>query len=351
MSRGIVVALLLACVMTASASASSARTAPATAPVPSPGQVYTGVSVGSASGFESAVGKHAAIYGEFVTWGQSIHFAFAAAASAHAALMLHISTAEGYGARQVITPAGIARGDGDAYLVSLGQLIASYHHPVYIRLLPEMDQANNGYCGFNADGSSRGPQYAPSAFVAAWRRAVLVLRGGSVAGIDAQLRTLGMPDVQGVARTQSLATPVVSFVWTPQVAGSPDIAANSPAAYYPGDQYVDWVGTDFYSRFPNFAGLSAFYAQYPQKPFAFGEWAIWGADNPSWVDQLFGWIDSHKRVQMTLYNQGYGADSPFALHQYPASADAIRSELASPRFLSYTPDWLGQQGRALQRGQ
>src|SRR5579862_4403995 len=201
-ARRIATAILLACIAAGSASAAPRQNTPAaTAPVPSPGHVYTGVSVGSASGFASQVGKHPAIYGEFVTWGQSIHFAFAAAASAHAALMLHISTAEGYGARQVITPAGIARGDGDAYLVSLGQLIASYHHPVYIRLLPEMDQANNGYCGFNADGSSRGPQYAPVAFIAAWRRAVLVLRGGAVAGIDAKLYALGMPPVAGVSPT------------------------------------------------------------------------------------------------------------------------------------------------------
>ena len=59
-----------------------------------------------------------------------------------------------------------------------------------------------------------------------------------------------------------MPTPAVSFVWTPQVAGSPDIPANSPAAYYPGDRYVDWVGTDFYSRFPNFTGLETFYNEF-----------------------------------------------------------------------------------------
>ena len=311
----------------------------ATPLLPRAGFVLAGVSAGSPGTFAAEAGKHPAVFGEFVTWGQSIHWAFNLAAAAHARLMLHISTTMGYGAPQKITPAGIAHGDGDAYLLSLGHLIASNGKPVYVRLLPEMDQANNAYCAFNADGSSRGPSYAPSAFVAAWRRVVIVLRGGSVAGIDAQLHALGERRLSGVPATASLPTSPISFVWTPQVAGSPDIPANSPAAYYPGDRYVDWVGTDFYSRFPNFTGLEAFYQQYPQKPFAFGEWAIWGAESPGFVNELFAWVNTHKRVRMMLYNQGYDASGPLSLHGYPASAAAIRSALSPARFLAYTAEW------------
>src|ERR1022692_2992836 len=49
------------------------------------------------------------------------------------------ATAQGYGGRQVITPAAIAVGDGDGYLLTLSQLIASHGQPVYIRLFPEMN--------------------------------------------------------------------------------------------------------------------------------------------------------------------------------------------------------------------
>ena len=58
----------------------------------------------------------------------------------------------------------------------------------------------------------------------------------------------------------------------------------------PATAYVDWVGTDFYSKFPNFTGLDAFYKAFAGKPFAFGEWAIWGGDNPAFVDELFKWV-------------------------------------------------------------
>ena len=323
----------------AAAPARSFATAPPSSLVPVAGSVYTGVSSGSPTQFAGQVGKHPAIYGEFVTWGQSIHFAFNDAAAAHARLMLHISTSQGLGTRQAITPLGIAKGDGDGYLLSLSRLIASHGKPVYIRLLPEMNNANNAYCAINMDGSSRGPSYSPTAFIAAWRRVVVVLRGGSLSAIDARLGALGQPALRGVSAGGSVARSPISFVWTPETAGTPNIPANSAATYFPGNDYVDWVGTDFYSKFPNFTGLDTFYKQYPNKPFAFGEWAIWGGDNPAFVDQFFAWIGSHKRTQMIVYNQGFTSSGPFALSADPGSTAAIRSLVAPARFLAHTPEW------------
>ena len=59
--------------------------------------------------------------------------------------MLHISTQDGYGTPEAFTPLEIARGQGDAYLVRLNHRIAEYGEPTYIRLMAEMNQANNGY--------------------------------------------------------------------------------------------------------------------------------------------------------------------------------------------------------------
>jgi mannan endo-1,4-beta-mannosidase len=313
-------------------------TAPPSVLLPPPGEVYTGVSSGSTGEFAAEVGKHPAVYGEFVTWGQSIHFAFNDAAAAHTRLMLHISTSQGFGARQAITPGGIAAGDGDGYLLSLSQLIAAHGRPVYIRLFPEMNNANNAYSAYNMDGSSRGPLYSTTAFIAAWRRVVTVLRGGPVTLIDERLAALGQPRLHGIAAGGEVARSAVSFVWTPETAGTPAIAANDPINYYPGDAYVDWVGTDFYSKFPNFTGLDTFYKQFSSKPFAFGEWAIWGGDNPGFVNELFAWVNQHQRVKMLVYNQGILTNGPFRLNLDPASTAAIRAQLAPQRFLAYTSD-------------
>src|SRR5207244_10004052 len=125
----------------------------------------------------------------------------------------------------------------------------------------------------------RGRPHSTAMFRQAWRRAVIVVRGGPLAAIDAKLRALHLPPLHGVR--DGLARVPVAFVWSPQVAGAPDTAANSPAAYWPGAAYVDWVGTDFYSKFPNWAGLERFYNSSRGKPFAFGEWALWGRDDPS----------------------------------------------------------------------
>jgi hypothetical protein len=131
-----------------------------------------------------------------------------------------------------------------------------------------------------------------------------------------------------------LPRPDVALMWVPQTRGTPDIPANMPRAYWPGGEYVDWVGTDFYSRFPNFHWLEDFYRDFPGKPFVFGEWAMWGRDDPAFVRRLFGWIAAHPRVKMQLYNQGKLSDGPFRLVRYPRSRAALRDELRHRRHLT-----------------
>ena len=48
------------------------------------------------------------------------------------------------------------------------------------------------------------------------------------------------------------------------------------------------MGTDFYSKFPNFTGLDRFYRDFARegRPFAFGEWAMWGRDDAGFVNRF-----------------------------------------------------------------
>jgi len=303
--------------------------------------VFTGLTSGSFDAFEHQVGKHPAVEGVFVTWGEPLGFAFAQAHRNHARLMLHISTAQGYGAPEQITPLGIARAQGDRYLLRLSEQIALSGEPVYIRLFPEMNNANNDYCAFNNDGSYRGDSHSIAAFRQAWRRVVIIERGGPIKTIDAKLHALGMPPLRE-ATTPTLPRSPVAFLWGPQTAGTPDTESNSAAAYYPGEAYVDWVGTDFFSLYPNFIGLERFYREFPGKPFVFGEWAVWGGDEPAFVERFFSFISSHPRVRMALYNQGEREDGPFRLFRYPNSRREIQRLIASPRFLAYAPEWLAR---------
>lgn len=339
--RRLVTPLLAVLLLGAAASASAgepragappAAVGQAAAYLPPPEKVFTGLTDGPVSAYESAVGKHPAVFDEFIAWGQWLPGITAGATWAHARLMLSITTA--YGSHEAITPQGMADGAGDAWLIGLNQAIYASHDITYVRLMSEMDNDNNPYCAYGPGGFSRGPSHSAREYKLAWKRATLILRGGSLQHIDAVLRRLGLPRLR---YGTDLPKPPVAMMWVPMVASN---AGPGPAAYWPGRAWVDWVGTDFYSKFPNFAGLNAFAAQFPGLPFVFGEYAIWGGDNPAFVRQLFSWVLNHPQVRMMVYNQGAMTDGPFRLLHFPLSAAVLRAELANPRFLAYAPEWV-----------
>jgi hypothetical protein len=249
--------------------------------------------------------------------------------------MFALSTARGGHGGSVITPAAMARGMGDPYLLSLNRMIADSGQVVYVRLMAEMNNFNNPYSGFNGNGSRRGSAYSTSAFRRAWRRAALVLRGGEVASLNRRLRRLRLAPVR--TAEAELPRPRVALLWVPFCAGLPYVGGNSPGAYWPGGRYVDWVGTDFFANSPNFPCLGRLYKdrRWKRKPFAFGEYALWGRDDPAFVRKLFGWIRSHRRVRMVVYNQG--ATLKPLLRLRPRSAGELRRQLRNRHFYSRQP--------------
>jgi hypothetical protein len=305
----------LACLL-ALAFAPAAGAAPFAPPA---GHVLNGVAGGySVSDYVAHTGASPAVVQSFVAYNGSTNWAFDLADRAHARVMLHIGTTSPSGAERV-SPGAIARGAGDRWLVELNGMIAERGQPAYIRLMAEMNCHWNVYSAY---GPHRDRAHATSAYRAAWRRTTVILRGGP--DVDAQLRALHQPPLK--AATSELPAAPVAMQWVPQVAGAPDVPANRPLAYWPGARYVDWVGTDFYSKFPNFQGLERFYASVRRfhKPFVFGEWAVWGADNPGFVARLFSWTRSHPLVRMLVYNQGKQANGPFRLGHYPRAAEVLR---------------------------
>jgi hypothetical protein len=328
-ARALCVAVVLAATLANAASGhANAYTAPR-------GKVLVGVAGGrSADGYARAVGKRPAVFQFFVEWGERFGWAYRRAAQAHAGLMVHLSTYNGPGTKERITPRAIAIGRDDRYLVTLGRDFAAHGRPAYLRLFSEMNNAANPYSAFHHNGAARDESHSPAWFRQAWRRAALILKGGPVATIDARLRALGLPALRGDDRGPRLPRPRIALQWAPMTAGSPAVAGNGPDAYWPGAAYVDWVGTDFYARFPNFHGLDRFYAdpRYAGKPFVFGEWALWGRDEPSFVRRFFAWVAAHRRVRMLAYNQGNRPSSEFRLYRYPRAARAIRSALRSPLY-------------------
>ena len=330
-ARLILALLLLACLPAAAAADPFA---------PPKGKVWNGLTAGfDADDFESRTGKHPAIWQHFIAWGGSYQFTLTNSRNASARLMYHLGTSKGQNLPERLSPGEIARGEGDGFLVALTRDIAAFGSPVYVRLLGEMNNCNNPYAAYDCGGGRRDADHSVATFIKAWKRVHLIMHGGDVAAIDARLAALRLPPVKAGAAT--LPQPQVAFVWAPMTGGAPNIAALRPQAYWPGAKWVDWVGTSFYSRFPNFAGLDRFYKDFAvakAKPFAIAEWAIWGADAPGFASRLFDWIESHRRVKMVHYNQGAQSGGIFRLSRYPASARVIRKRLSAKRYLGFAPE-------------
>ena len=320
-------ALALAC--------TAAQPAPADPYLPPAGKVLAGVASGGDIGdFERRTGRHPDVWQQWLQWNGSFRYAFRRAAGANTRLMLHLSTAAQQNRPGRLSPGQIARGAGDAWLVELNAALAAHGAPVYVRLMAEMNNCDLAYASHDCSGRRRDADHAPARFKQAWRRTVVVLRGGPVAEVDAKLRALGLPPLQARAG-EALDRPAVAFVWSPMTGGSPMIRALRPAVFWPGGRYVDWVGTSFYSRFPNFHFLEPFYRQFAvgkRKPFVFSEWAVWGGDAPAFVRRLFGWVRTHRRVRMMVYNQGDDPAGPFRLRHFPRAQTLLRRELGAARF-------------------
>lgn len=327
-----VLACLLA-LLSVAALASGAPAARADALLPARGKVLTGVAMGdSITDFTRRVGRRPSVWEHFVSIDGPYAWAISRARHAGTRLMLHLSTAAGQDQPGRITPRQIAQGRGDGWFVALRRSLVALHRPVYLRFLGEMNNCHNAYAPLACSGASRGPQSSARAFVAAWRRVTTIMRGGTAAALDAQLRALRQPALRGGG---DLPAAPIAMVWTPMTAGSPVVPALAPARFWPGRRWVDWVGTSLYSRYPNFRWLTPFYRRFAagqRLPFAFAEWAMWSNGDPGFVRELLSWTAQHSRTKMMVYNQGNRTDGPFRLARFPAAQQVLRRGLASARF-------------------
>jgi hypothetical protein len=269
--------------------------------------------LGDEGRFQLLTGQHSAILHSFIGWHQPQTIP-KLLGQLSPQPMLAIKTGPG------VTPLDIALGRGDGFLLALNSALAGFGQRVYIRPMPEMNGHWNEYSAFERNGASRGPSYATAAFRRAFARIALLARGGSAAKLNPMLHKLGGPPIGGDLRlTQA------RIVWNPQGYGAPDIPANAPSAYYPGDAYVDVVANDLYDQ-----GFKAaweanekLYAAHPNKPYAIAEWGLWGIDDPAYVQHMADFVRSHGRVEfLSYFNSKPG--SLWDLESKPRSRAAYR---------------------------
>ena len=306
--------------------------------VPHGKKIYFGVSdTGDPADFghfADAVHKHPAVIESFRTWGSDFPDSIRRWQIARARPMIHISTADNNDGHELITPAQIAAGEGDRYLVRLNKLFYEKGMRAYVRPLGEPNRCLNVWAAYDCAGASRGPEHSPRAYKHAFRRIYVIVHGGGKRHtINRRLAEAGLPPL--TVNVRALPAAPVAIVWSPLPAGSPTVPQNRPKHFYPGSRWVDWAGTDFYAGYPEWKALTGLYRRFSGKPFALAEWGVESGDDPSFVSKLFAWVDSHRRTKMMVYYQDFGSTSNYRIQNYSASLNVLRARLHSGLFPSY----------------
>lgn len=253
--------------------------------------------------FQVETGQQSTVHQAFLGWGQGVSYGAPLVGflgTLTPVPMIHLGTAGGRSRKEAITPAQIAAGKGDGYLIGLNEAIAQWGKGIYVRPMAEMNDYINLYSGFKKNGTPK-PQHSPTDYRRAFARIYLILHGGSAASINAKLKALGEPPI-----ARDLASnpfPRLRVVWSPLAGGLPRIAANAPPKYYPGAAYVDVdAGDIFDEQLVDTAPWNALEDIYKAsiahgKPFAVPEWGLYGIDDDKFVQHMCDFLKSHGRTE------------------------------------------------------
>ncbi len=188
----------------------------------------------------------------------------------------------GYACYHGYTTVDVADGALDAYIRRAAVAYRRLRTPVLIWLMPDANSHNHP--GLTAFGVT---QLTPADYRAAWRHVVDVFRQEGANNVS-----FGWV-VDGFARD-----------------GQPDPNVDHRIAlYYPGDRYVDWIGTETFDRPPiGFLVPPYEFAVARGKPFAVAGFGLrshlsWfdPADDVSYLSSLFDWFESHPDVRAIDY--------------------------------------------------
>ena len=287
--------------------------------------------------FERQTGQESQVRQIFLGWGQGSTWGSPFAqlfAGLRPIPMIHIGTDQGRARAEAITPAQIAAGRGDAYLVALNQAIAAHGGPIYVRLLAEMNNPKNLYSPTRPNGTSKGPSHSAAAYKQAFRRAYLILHGGEV---DAKLRRLGL---RPVGRELAVNPPsALTVIWNP-IAGFDARSPRPAQEFYPGDAFVDMVGNDIFASrrgVASHAANEALYRAHPDKPYALAEWGL-EVDDPGFVRRICRFLTSASRTRLAVFYDARPR-SPYDLGSKPAARAEYRrciTPLGGPAQLTIT---------------
>jgi mannan endo-1,4-beta-mannosidase len=284
------VALLIGVLVPSLLLGRSAQSPAATRPIP-----YLGVyernapdSYAGVAAFTSATGVQPDLLMYYSAWMEPFNTQFALTAAAHGAAPLVQINPTG------VSLAEIAAGKYDTYLTSYADTVRSYVHPVILSFGHEM---NGHWYSWGYRGTT------PAVFVAAWRHIVTLFRQ------------------QGASN--------VIWLWTVNIV-APSGGIPYPRPWWPGNEYVNWVGIDGYyynsslTFVPLFGPTIAAVRELTSDPILIAETAAPPAIQPEKIQDLFAGIHLYGLLGFVWFNavdkQDWRLRSPAAIHALRSGA-------------------------------
>lgn len=206
----------------------------------------------------------------------------------------------------------VLNGSQDRQIRASARNLAKYGKPIFLRWAWEM---NGDWYDWGGARNGRDP----AAFVRAWRHIhdIFVKAGATNVG----------------------------WVWGPNWQSGPREAWNDLRNYYPGDEYVDWVGVSGYTdatRLTPEVLYTGIYQEYAdRKPIMIAETGVrkkGGQQSADWIDLLRQWLDSHRAVGAVVWfdtnTHARGTDrfTDFRIDRDPAMLAAYQRLAGDPRF-------------------
>ena len=210
---------------------------------------------------------------------------------------------------------GIINGDYDAYIKDCVRRMKAIGEPVFLRFGNEMNGDYTVWCDWF---------YSKDAdlYIDAWRHIYRIVK-------------------------QEEANNVI-FVWNPNDRSYPDFKWNSPELYYPGSDFVDWVGLTGYNggtSYPNdtwrnFNDIyrpiyNEYLLKYPGKPFMITEFACneTGGDKKAWINECFSSLKNYPNIRIADWFDLTVDKWLYPIDSTPGSKEAFKQGLKDPYYL------------------
>ena len=218
------------------------------------------------------------------------------------------------GQNDVLIPS-IANGDWDPYISEWARQVKNVGEPMFVRFGNEMNGDWIPWCDwfFSKDADL---------YVQAWQR------------------------IHKIFKEQGVDNAI--FVWNPHDRSFPDFKWNSAELYYPGEEYVDWVGLTGYNNGTGYYGetwrnfneiyqsiYNEYLLKYPGKPFMITEFSSseLGGDKADWINQTMTTLRWYPNIRMAVWYDQTDGKRLYRIDSTPASKEAFRQGLANPYYL------------------